>query len=94
MENEIIYDFDTIEDYDDFYKVLAQKTDSPEWFGNNLDALYDFITGDLKLPVHLKFVNLTPDKLERFEDLIETLEDAENEVEGFSFSYYMEQFEE
>lgn len=93
MENEIIFDFDYIEDYEDFYSLFRQKFEVPDWFGDNLDALYDFLSGDLKLPLHLSFVNFTLDKLESFEDLLETLEDAENEIEGFTFSYYMEQFD-
>lgn len=93
MENEITFDFDYISDYDEFYSALKRKFDLPDWFGNNLDAFYDFISGELKLPCHLKLINLNPEQIEDFEDLFEMLEDAENEISGFSFSYYMEQFD-
>jgi len=93
MENEVTFDFDQISDYDEFYSMLKLKFDLPEWFGDNLDALYDFISGDLKLPCHLKLINLNLEQIEDFEDLFEILEDAENEINGFSFSYYMEQFD-
>ena len=65
----------------------------PEHFGDNLDALFDAISGELEMPLHLEFVNMSVDQLELFEDLLTTLEDAEDEVEGFTFTYYLEQYE-
>lgn len=89
----IYIDFTDIGDYEDFYTQLKEKVQLPEYFGDNLDALFDTITGDLEMPLHLEFVNMTVDQLEIFEDLLTTLEDAEEEVEGFTFSYYLEQYE-
>ncbi|MDC8104924.1 MULTISPECIES: barstar family protein [Chryseobacterium] len=89
----VYIDFTDIGDYEDFYSQLKEKISLPEHFGDNLDALYDVITGDLEMPLHLEFVNLTVDQLELFEDLLTTLEDAEEELEGFTFSYYLEQYE-
>ena len=90
---EIYIDFLTIGDYEDFYAQLKEKLTLPEYFGDNLDALYDVITGELEMPLHLEFVNMSVEQLEIFEDLLTTLEDAEDEVEDFSFSYYLEQYE-
>ena len=41
----------------------------------------------------IEFVNMTVDQLETFEDLLTTLEDADEEVEDFSFAYFLEQYE-
>lgn len=90
---EIYIDFSEIGDYEDFYTQLKEKLTLPDYFGDNLDALFDSITGDVELPLHIEFVNMSVDQLETFEDLLTTLEDAEDEVEGFSFSYYLEQYE-
>ena len=90
---EIYIDFLTIGDYEDFYAQLKEKLTLPEYFGDNLDALYDVITGELEMPLHIEFVNMSVEQLEIFEDLLTTLEDAEDEVEDFSFSYYLEQYE-
>ena len=90
---EIYIDFLEIGDYEDFYAQLKEKLTLPEHFGDNLDALFDIITGELEMPLHLEFVNLSVEQLEIFEDLLTTLEDAEEEVEGFTFSYYLEQYE-
>jgi len=89
----VYIDFTDIGDYEDFYAQLKEKIKLPEHFGDNLDALSDTITGDMEMPLHLEFVNMTVDQLEIFEDLLTTLEDAEDEVEDFSFSYYLEQYE-
>ncbi|KAB1228882.1 MULTISPECIES: barstar family protein [Chryseobacterium] len=89
----VYIDFTDIGDYEDFYTQLKEKIQLPEHFGDNLDALFDSITGDVEMPLHIEFVNMTVDQLEIFEDLLTTLEDAEEEVEDFSFSYYLEQYE-
>lgn len=89
----IYIDFTEIGDYDDFYTQLKEKITLPEHFGDNLDALYDVITGDLDMPLNLEFVNMTVDQLEIFEDLLTTLEDAEEQLEDFTFTYYLEQYE-
>lgn len=93
MENNIYIDFVELGDYEDFYEVLKTKLPLPDYFGDNLDALFDIISGELTMPLHIEFVNLSVDQLETFDELITTLEDAEEEVEGFTFSYFLEQFE-
>lgn len=90
---EIYIDFVDIGDYEDFYTQLKEKLPLPDYFGDNLDALSDVISGDLEMPLHIEFVNMSVDQLELFEDLLTTLEDSEDEVEGFTFSYYLEQYE-
>ena len=77
---EIYIDFLEIGDYEDFYAQLKEKLTLPEHFGDNLDALFDVITGELEMPLHLEFVNMSVEQLEIFEDLLTTLEDAEEEV--------------
>lgn len=89
----IYIDFTDLGDYDDFYAQLKEKLTLPEFFGDNLDALYDFLTGFAELPLHLEFVNMSVEQLEIFEDLLVTLEDAEEEVEDFTFAYYLMQYE-
>lgn len=90
---EILIDFINIGDYEDFYEQLRSNVELPEHFGDNLDALSDVISGGLELPLHIEFVNMSVDQLETFEDLLTTLEDVEEEVEEFTFSYFLEQYE-
>jgi ribonuclease inhibitor len=89
----IYIDFTDIGDYEDFYVQLKEKLPLPEHFGDNLDALFDVVTGGLEMPLHIEFVNMTVDQLELFEDLLTTLEDAEEELEDFTFTYFLEQYE-
>ena len=91
--NTVYIDFFDLGDYEDFYTQLKEKLTLPDFFGDNLDALYDSITGFVELPLHIEFVNMSVDQLETFEDLLTTLEDADDEVDDFSFTYYLEQFE-
>lgn len=89
----VYIDFTDIGDYDDFYTQLKEKLTLPEFFGDNLDALYDSLTGFVELPLHLEFVNMSVEHLEMFEDLLVTLEDADDELENFTFSYFLVQYE-
>ena len=91
--NTVYIDFIEIGDMEDFFDQLKEKLKLPETFGDNLDALYDSITGSVELPLHIEFVNMSVEQLEDFEDLLTTLEDADEELEDFSFSYYLEQYE-
>lgn len=88
----IYIDFSEIGDEQDFYQQLKQKLSLPENLGDNLDALYDSLTGFVELPLHLEFINMSVNQLEDFETLLETLEEADEEIEGFSFTYFLEQF--
>ena len=56
--NTIYIDFSEIGDMEDFYAQLKEKIELPEYFGDNLDALYDCISGDLEMPLHIEFVNI------------------------------------
>lgn len=54
-----------------------------------MNALCDSISGDLELPLHFEFVNMSVEQLEAFENLLSTLGRCEeDEVEDFSFSYF------
>lgn len=92
-ENLIVIDFSEIGDMEDFYAELHQQAELPGHFGDNLDALSDWLTGGARLPLTLEFENLAPDQLETFEPLIEMLEELAEETEGLDFTYFMQQFE-
>lgn len=91
--NTVFIDFIEIGDMEDFFDQLKEKLKLPETFGDNLDALYDSITGFVELPLHIEFVNMSVEQLEDFEDLLTTLEEADEELDDFSFAFYLEQYE-
>jgi ribonuclease inhibitor len=78
---QVIFDFDTIQTADDFYAAAKIRLQLPEYFGNNLDALWDCVTGDIELPVEILFINMTTSQLEIFEGIIAVFEDASIELD-------------
>lgn len=91
---QIIFDFAEIKTKKDFYKKFKNKLEIQDDFGNNLDALYDVLTGEIELPVELIFENVDLEKLEKFESIFETIEDAQNELdEELSFRYFVNKAE-
>ena len=66
------------------HALFAKALHFPEWYGNNLDALYDCLT-DLR-NVHLTLENWRslPDWRAVFKAV---LEDAENDAHGFTVTF-------
>ena len=73
---QVTFDFEKIESIDDFYRKAVEKMDLPDYFGNNLDALWDSLTGGIELPMDIRFTNLNSEQLEQFYDVIVLFEDA------------------
>ena len=72
----IVFDFDTIASTEDFYAACKEKLALPDYFGDNLDALYDCLTGYIGLPVKIKFIHLSKEQRTAFKSVIKTFEDA------------------
>ncbi|HRN47703.1 MAG TPA: barstar family protein [Niabella sp.] len=88
--NSVTFDFNRIGTLDDFYKVAVKEFNLSDHFGNNLDALWDSINGDIELPVTVIFQNLSLNQLEYFDKLILLFEEAAYELgDNFAFEYYL-----
>ncbi|MDR0791678.1 MAG: barstar family protein [Chitinophagaceae bacterium] len=86
--NTTVIDFSRIGTAKDLYKTLSHSWQLPDYFGNNLDALWDVVTGYIKLPQTLSFINMSLPQLEKFEAFITLFEEAQEALgEGFVFSY-------
>ena len=89
MRKPIVFDFDKILSMKSFYKACKEQLQLPDYFGNNLDALWDCITGFIDLPVAVSFINITPYHLEKFEKQVALFRDAEKELDGeLTFEVY------
>ncbi len=86
----IVFDFKKIKNKKDFYSELAEKVRLPEYFGNNLDALWDIITsGEIDLPTEVIFINFDNRKNKFFVSLEELFKDAEKETDKkIVFKFY------
>ena len=67
------------------HKALAEVLSFPDWYGNNLDALYDCLR-DLDHPVHLHLIDweTLPQWRSAFRAV---LEEAENDNTAFTVSF-------
>ena len=82
---EHIIDFSGVTSAEAFHNLLAQKLDLPDWYGHNLDALYDCLT-ELPEPVNLilKNWNSAADFAPGFESVFS---DAQEENTDFTIQY-------
>lgn len=86
----VIFDFTRIASIDDFYKIAKSEMQLPDYFGNNLDALWDEVTAGIELPATIEFKNMSLLQLEKFESLISLFEEAHDELgDDFTFSYFV-----
>ncbi|WP_241607660.1 barstar family protein [Rosenbergiella australiborealis] len=72
----------TIHSRDDFYRQLCQQYQTDQPFGYSLDALWDWLTGELPLPLTCHFHNLQSYPLSAEQPLaaiIELLQEARAE---------------
>ena len=62
-------DFEKITTEKEFYKIFKSKIELPEYFGDNLDALWDVMTAHVELPLKVRFLNFNDKKLDFFVSL-------------------------
>ena len=83
---QVIIDFTNCKSLLDLHTELAQKLDFPDFYGQNLDALWDCLTGFIEVPVNVSFksINTLPKDLQQYAlQVFEVFVDAEkkyNEV--------------
>lgn len=67
----IIIDGNKFQDKLDLHRYLAKKLGFPDYYGENLDALYD-VLGDIDFELTVDFKNM-----ENFAGFVETFKDAQ-----------------
>ncbi|WP_399547230.1 barstar family protein [uncultured Clostridium sp.] len=63
-----------------------KRLELPEYYGNNLDALWNCITGWIDLSIKLEWLNFneSQDKLGDYvQKLLEVFKEADEEIDGF-----------
>lgn len=76
-----------IENNEQLHDVLSKELHFPPFYGRNLDALWDCLTGHIELPVTIMWRNFYSSKLalgEYADKVAEVLKAAESAVPGLS----------
>ena len=75
----------------DLHNEIKEKLELPEWYGNNLDALWDMLTGFIETPVNINVIFKPETKAaenlkENVLKIIETFNEASEEDEEIIFN--------
>lgn len=77
------FDFENLSDRQAFYRALVQQSACPVDFGNNLDALWDWLTGGMALPATLYLAHADDASgSAEFAPVLALLEEAQQQLEG------------
>lgn len=82
--DEYSVDFSGVTDKETLHHRLREALPLPQWYGNNLDALYDSLT-DLPVPLTIRFLNWkeTRDRMDGyFENFRRVLRDTQEDLPG------------
>ena len=80
----------SVRSLEEFYGEIAGKLRFPDYFGRNLDALWDVLTTDIKGPVELAWEDSEVSKKSMgkdFEKVAALLRDVEKERDDFKVSF-------
>jgi len=80
----VILDGLSIESEDDFHEAIAKAFNLPNWYGRNLDALWDVLTGMIDRPINLVWLNseVSRTRLKRYEKIVGLLKEiADRDIE-------------
>ena len=75
---------------EDFHKVVKRDLQLPDYYGNNLDALWECLTGWVATPLTIIWLDLEESKAmlgPAINRIVDTFNDAEKKVEGFKIEY-------
>ena len=84
-------DMNTFETKDDVHRFLAEEMEFPEYYGSNLDALYDVLTSDLTDNYCIHLVRCTAQEAPLYEfaeQLERVLEDAAESIHEEEGGFY------
>ncbi|WMT41382.1 barstar family protein [Paenibacillus sp. D2_2] len=72
--------------YENVHDWLKQELNLPEWYGHNLDALWDCVTGYLPRPLNIRWI-ADSEHENRYSAIVEVFQDAADQYDDISFEY-------
>ncbi|MBO7595422.1 MAG: barstar family protein [Bacteroidales bacterium] len=78
----IILDFENISGKEEMHKYLAEKFEFPDYYGGNLDALFECLT-DIAEPTAVNIVNAINDYDEQIINVITAAEEENDNLAVF-----------
>lgn len=84
MKNRIIIDFSDCLYLDSIHNEIKEKLNLPDWYGKNLEALWDSLTGIIETPAEIEIIfkpkTKAAQKMKPYvEQIINVFRDAEKE---------------
>lgn len=77
----LCFDLSQLADRDAFYRAFAAQSGCPSGFGNNLDALWDWLTGGMALPAAIRLLH-AEQRNEELAPVVALLEEAAQSLAG------------
>lgn len=90
--SKVLLDGNLIQEKDQLHDFLQKELQLPDFYGRNLDALWDGLTGCVQLPLTIQWTGFEASRRhwgEYADQLLELLREAEQEMDGF----YLEMIE-
>ena len=84
---EVVFDSSHVENIDQLHSELAGIFDFPDYYGANLDALYDCLSGDIALPLRIIWKNYNITRLRLGKDaekVLKVMKDFAKEEPDFT----------
>ena len=87
----VVIDFSKCKYPMQLHNEIREKLELPEWYGNNLDALWDMLTGFIETPINIKVIfKPENESVENLKEsvliIIETFKEAAEEYEEIKFN--------
>lgn len=83
-----IIDFSYINRERDMWEIIRESLDLPDWFGKNLDALWDMLTGFIETPCKIILLScgqIPKDWQDYFLQIVEVIKDAHDQGWGIDY---------